>query len=172
MKMGMRGNELSSKVFLFTLAAGLLGFAPQPPVEASSYRSLCDSAPAACSYTGPSAPVLKADVCWNRVTATLKGTAPCMTGSWAYFVEYGEVIEPLTGLVQAYIPLDDACEHGYCVGYAPAEPTWSDALCCTSETADSCVPKPPTVSCNGKVVFCDETSDNGDGTVTCHLVEE
>lgn len=92
------------------------------PVTAfAEYRYLCTSVPGSCEYSPPTAPVLGSDVCYTRATGTirLKRTAPCPTGSWPYYLEHGEVVDPLIGSVVAYAPLDNACDAGLCLDFVP-----------------------------------------------------
>ncbi len=146
--------------------AGMLLVSTSKPTEASSYRYLCTSVPSACEYTGPDAPVLRADVCWNGSVALLKGTAPCATSSWAYYVDYGSV-DPLTGEVAPYVPLDDACDLGYCEVLQPNEtlPEDEGEICCPEGVnTEACTLDP---DCNDVMVYCHNYETNGDGTVNC-----
>ncbi len=125
----------------------------QEDSAASEYRYLCTSVPSACEYAPPTAPSLKADVCWNGSVARLTPTAGCQTGEWPYYVEAGEVVDPLTNEVQAYVPLNDACGRGYCIVKPPgAGPTQPGALCCGESGCESTL----TVNCgeNKELVFC------------------
>lgn len=129
-------------------------------------RDLCTSIPRACVYTGPLAPLLRADVCWNGSTAQLKGAQPCPTGAWPYAVSYGD-IDPLSGVVHGYVPLDDACSHpGICeLGVTPLVTT-TEAICCDND--GNCVPISEDPKCGaGTTLLCDDGVSNDDGTVTC-----
>ncbi len=131
----------------------------------ASYRDFCASVPSACVFTGPWAPVLAAEVCWSRTSgiATLRGSQNCPTGTWPYSVKYGDV-DPLTSIVTAYVPLDDACSHpGICqpAEFAPANTT-SAPMCCIGGTC-----YPYNGQCDGEVLLCDNGVTNEDGTVTC-----
>lgn len=153
--------ELHSRVFKVALASAIGLFAiigPQEGSGASGYRYLCTSIPSACEYAPPTAPSLKADVCWNGTTAVLKKAPPCPTGSWPYYVDAGEV-DPVTNVVTAYIPLDDACDLNFCVVRPPgADPVEPGAMCCGGST---CTELAPGTTCGGDTV-----------TVWCHEGEE
>jgi hypothetical protein len=122
--------ELHSRVFKVALASAIGLFAvmgSQQESSATTHRYLCTSIPSACEYAPTSAPVLRADVCWNGSSAHLKpANGNCPTGQWPYYVEAGEVVDPITNQVQAYVPLDDGCDLGYCVvkppGAGPTQP--------------------------------------------------
>jgi hypothetical protein len=133
----------------------------------AAYRDFCASVPSACVYTGPEAPVLASVVCWSRTTstATILSGAECPADSYAYFVKYGDV-EPLTGQVQAYVPLDDACSRpGLCQPWdlAPVNTT-SAAMCCVDGV---CTPQVGFTPCAGEVLMCSNGVTNEDGTVEC-----
>jgi hypothetical protein len=140
------------------------------PVDATASRPLCASVPAACEYTGPDAPTFDGEVCWSRETGThAKGTAPCPSGQWPYYLDYGEVVDPITNEVAGYIPLDWACSHqGLCTpGYAPpGSGPQEQVLCCEWGV---CVPA-ILVPCNNDysiMVMCFDGVTNMDGTVEC-----
>lgn len=151
----------------FILAATL---SLAPAAASATYRDLCASVPAACEYTGPDAPALGADVCWSTSTGVrLKGTGACPSGAWPYYLAYGEIVDPVTGAIAAYVPLDWACSHpGICEEGDP--PTSSDpqeqTLCCEF---GFCVPvtEVPCDSQNSILVFCFDGVTNTDGSVTC-----
>ena len=161
----MRNRGLILSVFALVATAGLIG---SPVANATTYRDLCGSAPSACEYTGPDAPVLAAVVCWSRTTSTttLMTGASCPTGSWPYFAKYG-VVEPLTMHVTAFLPLDDACSRpGLCLpgSFAP-QSTASAAMCCYDNV---CWPAVGVDACQGgELLFCSNGVSNEDGTVTC-----
>jgi len=146
------------------IPAGVLMALLATDAEASD-RDFCASVPSACMFTGPWAPVLAADVCWSRTTgvATLRGSQGCPTGSWPYSVKYGDV-DPSTGTVTAYVPLDDACTHpGICQPAELAPPNTTTApMCCIGGTCH-----PYDGQCNGEVLLCDNGVTNEDGTVSC-----
>jgi hypothetical protein len=145
---------LPSLVLVFLLA----------PMDAGAqYRYLCTSIPSACTYTGPYAPGLAADVCYgSAIGIRLKGTAPCPSGSWPYFVEAGEVVDPVTNAVVAYIPLDDACSQpGLCVDGPPPGGAQEYPMCCVGETCYQ------GSSCGGTHWWCNDGVCNEDGTITC-----
>lgn len=134
-------------------------------VEAQ-YRHLCTSIPSACTYTGPNAPTLAADVCFGSASGIrLKGTAACPSGTWAYFVDYGEVVDPTTNQVAAYIPLDDACSKpGICVDGPPPAGAQEYPMCCDENYVCT---SPTGGACNGTMWFCYDGVCNDDGTVDC-----
>lgn len=135
--------------------------------HATTYRDLCSSVPSECEYTGPDAPVLVANVCWDRasgITRLMSGVCP--TGSYPYTVKYG-LVDPLTLIVTAFVPLDDACSRpGLCSpGYLAPENTWSAAaMCCIDGT---CWPHTNLAPCGGDILICLEGVTNEDGTVEC-----
>jgi hypothetical protein len=139
----------------------------------ATYRYLCTSIPSACTYTGPNAAVLKANVCFGSATGIrLMSGGSCPTGSWPYFVEYGEVVDPITNEVAAYVPLDNACDHpGICVDGPPPPGAQAFPMCCTGNASgeETCVSG---ASCGGVLYYCDDGVCNEDGTVTCFTAVE
>lgn len=138
------------------------------PVHASAeYRELCTSAPGACVYTGPDAPRLDATVCHGSAGTHLRGAA-CPTGTWAYTLAYGELVDPLSNAVAAYVPLDDACANPQlCLDGPPPPDAQPYPMCCTGNTSggdSTCVHG---VGCGGTIWFCIDGVSNDDGTVTC-----
>jgi hypothetical protein len=156
---------LRSKVFKVVLAtaAGLvIGVGMQTEIEASGYRNLCDSAPSACEYAPSTAPQLNADVCYQLSTKTAKiMSGSCPTGWYPYYVEAGEVIEPMTGVVQAYIALPDACALGYCLPHDPNDPGGEEgAVCCGStEEPEGCIQD--VAGCDGEILYCFDGEEGG-----------
>lgn len=131
-------------------------------------RDLCTSVPGECEYTGPDAPVLAANVCWFRSTATtrLMTGATCPTGGWPYFVKYG-MVDTLTLEVTGFVPLEDACTvPGLCSpGYLAPPNSWtSAAMCCIG---DLCWPSTAPEPCAGELLYCSNGVTNEDGTVEC-----
>lgn len=118
----------------------------------ASSRYLCTSIPTACAYTPPTAPVLRQEVCFDGVELRLRTAASCEPGARTFYVDYGEIIDPLNGVVLAYVPLDDACDVGYCVqpgaGHVPGV---EGALCCSS---DSCKDHQAGARCTGQILYC------------------
>lgn len=156
-----------SKVAPLSLLAAALMLAPDQ-AQAGEYRALCTSAGKACVYTGPEAPVLSTNVCWNGVDVRLKGSGSCAAGSWPYYVDFGEVIDPVLGLVIAYIPLDDACDMGSCSDLTSNEgPFTAEPMCCYPGQ-ENCTPNLEGQCPNGKVlVWCQQPATNDDGSVAC-----
>ena len=156
--------ELHSRVFKIVLVSGFGLFAmmgSQQESSASLYRYLCTSVPSACEYAPNTAPVLQVDVCWNGSAAFLKGANPCPTGHWPYHIERGEVVDPGTNEVHAYIPLDDGCDMGFCEVKPPdAGPTEPGAMCCGS---NGCT---PTTECgaNDTLLYCLDGEEPSDQT--------
>ncbi|NVB42259.1 hypothetical protein G6O69_30830 [Pseudenhygromyxa sp. WMMC2535] len=150
---------IHSRLFHVSLAAlvGLgLGMGAKLATGASSGRYLCTSIPRACTFAPSEAPVLRANVCWSERSTTLKADAACASGSYPFYVEHGEV-DPLTGAVTPYIPLDDACSHGYCF-FGPSTGQ-EDAMCCTS---GGCVPyMAGDGECPGELVLCNNSAEGG-----------
>lgn len=145
--------ELRSKVVQGFLAAavgmGLLVGASDS--QATNYRYLCTSVQGACDYTGPNAPVLRADVCYNAASgvSTLKGSGACTGGETPYYVEHGEIIDPLSSQVASYVALNDACDQGYCSAGSPNGV--EEALCCDGD--GNCT-QHVGGTCTGEIVFC------------------
>jgi hypothetical protein len=146
-------------VSIFALAIAVV-----PVTAFAEYRYLCTSVPGSCQYAPPTAPVLAADVCYSRSTRTirLKGTAPCPTGSSPYYLKHGEVVDPLIRSVVAYAPLDDACDAGLCLEYAPHDGGTENPMCC--ENGGPCWDG---LTCGGVLYWCNDGVSNADGTVDC-----
>jgi hypothetical protein len=127
---------LTSKVFKVALATAfglIMGVGAQIESEAAGYQHLCMSKPSQCDYAPRTAPVLAANVCYSSLTGlvVLKGSGSCALGSYPFFVEHGEVVNPVTNEVQAYIALADACSMGFCVANNPSDPPGEEgAMCC------------------------------------------
>jgi hypothetical protein len=147
---------LRSKVFkvALTTAFGLvIGVGTQVESQASGYQYLCMTKPNACEYAPRTAPQLNADVCYDGVSSVLKGAGNCPANAFPFFVDSGEVTDPLTGTVQPYIALPDACGMGYCVANNPNDPPGEEgAMCCDAgngcyETAGICPPDKVAVWC-------------------------
>jgi hypothetical protein len=145
------------KVALATAAGLFIGVGMQVEVEAVGYQYLCMAKPGLCEYAPSTAPMLNADVCMSGINGSvvLKGTGDCATGSYPFFVDRGEVINPQTGEVQAYISLADACAMGYCVADDPNDPPGEEgAMCCDpgngacTETDSICPPDKIAVWCD------------------------
>jgi hypothetical protein len=166
--------ELNSRVFKVALASAMGLFAiigSQEESVAGDYRYLCTSVPGACEYAPNTAPTLSVDVCWNGTQAFLKGAGDCPSGSWAYFIDSGEVINAVTNQVQPYVKLDDTCKMGYCEPMPVNPPmTTEGPLCCGS---GGCVELADGTTCsNGEVaVWCDEGEEvelGEDGEWECY----
>jgi hypothetical protein len=132
---------LRSKVFKVALATAfglMICVGMQNESEADGYQHLCMTKPSLCEYAPSTAPKINADVCYsNTGTIKLKGVASCAAGSYPFFVEHGEVIDPQTGDVQAYIALADACDLGYCITNDPNDPPGQEGpMCCDPGTGD------------------------------------
>ena len=145
----------------------LLALAPAQAL-ASQPRDLCDSVPGACTHTGPDAPALEASVCLDSTGLVWLEDDPCPAGAWPYRVTHGEILDPLTLEVAAYVPLGWACERpGLCEpGDGEGRPTTVQALCCEWGV---CVPLTE-VLCNSPdslAVMCLEGASNEDGSIDC-----
>ncbi len=142
-----------------------LGLASSNEAQATPYRDLCSSVPSECEFTGPLTPGLAVAVCWSRSTSTsrLLTGATCPSGSYPYAVKHG-VVDPLTLIVTAFVPLDDACSRpGLCESGSLAPPTtWGAVMCCIEGTC-----WPDDDSCDGELLFCSNGVTNDDGTVEC-----
>jgi hypothetical protein len=150
----------------------VLGLAIVPAAADAEYRQLCSSIPTACDYTGPDAPKLDVDVCYGSATGARLKTGACPTGTWAYHVTHGEVVDPASNEVAAYVPLDDACATpGICVDGPPPPGAQAFPICCTSAGGtsgggESCQNWNGS-DCGGTLWFCDDGVSNLDGTVSC-----
>jgi hypothetical protein len=150
----------------FTLLA--LALIVIPSTADAEYRHLCTSVPGACEYSPANVPKLLADVCYDpsNNAITLKGPTACQPGLTTYTVIYGEVLNPVTQAVAAYVPLDDACAAGRCVDYVPHDDPQESPICC--ENGGPCWPGS---SCGGVLYWCNDGVCNEDGTVTCFSAE-
>ncbi|PRQ10117.1 hypothetical protein ENSA7_01620 [Enhygromyxa salina] len=139
-----------------------------PLTADAEYSYLCTSVPGACEYTSANVPKLFADVCYNPSSNAIhvKGTAPCPSGSRAFNVVYGEIVDPQTGQVSAYAPLGDACAAGLCIDYVPHDNPQEYSMCC--ESGGPCWPGG---GCGGVLYWCHDGVCNEDGTVTCFNAE-
>lgn len=160
----LRAMATRSKCLLSLLSFTLLAL----PSEALAYRDLCTSSPSSCEYAPPTAPYLNSDVCLDSTGfVSLKGAGSCPSGSWPYYLGYGEVIDLQTNEVQGYIPVDDACgATGLCVEYEPHTGGQSDEMCCISTTCY------PNVTCGGTIWWCYDGVSEEDGTITCFAAEQ
>lgn len=144
---------------LAALSLLLVGQAAQ-----AEYRPFCASIVGACTHTGPDAPLLRADVCWNGTAAILKGAGSCPTGTKPYRVDYGSV-DPLTAIVSGFVPHDDACSvTGVCLSFAPHDGGQESPICCEGGT---CWPGTVCPGGSGTILYCNDGVSNDDGTVTC-----
>ena len=134
--------ELRSRVFKVALVAvaGLVAIAgSQSDTEASSTDpALCTSIASECEYAPASAPSLDATVCYQPGMAlVLEDNGSCDPGYTSYWVSAGEVLDPNTGEVTAYIRLKNACDLGYCVPDDPDDPPGEEgAMCCDPQTGN------------------------------------
>lgn len=138
--------------------------------HATTYRDLCTSIPDQCDYTGPNAPVLAANVCWSRATSTsrLMTGATCPSGSYPFSLKYG-VVDPLSGIVAGFVPLDDACSRpGLCLPGSFAPPTTTPApMCCVGDQCWTIEAGLEPLDCEGEILYCTDGATNDDGTVSC-----
>jgi hypothetical protein len=150
-----------------TLAALALALLSPASVDAQ-YRELCTSVPSQCTHTGPDAPQLQANVCFgSTIGIRLMSGGSCPSGSWPYYVSHGEVVDPITNQVAAYIPLDDACARpGICVQGPPPAGAQEYPMCCTkgSSGVETCSDD---MLCGGTLWWCVDGVCNEDGTITC-----
>ncbi|PRQ02589.1 hypothetical protein ENSA5_22340 [Enhygromyxa salina] len=157
--------------FIFTALVAALVAQPAS-ASASTSRNLCMAAASHCTYTGPDAPVLAAEVCLSAAAGiTLKGEGGCGVDARAYWLEHGEVVDPQTGEVAAYIPLDDRCSEAGMCDKAPPGGTQEMPMCCfyNSSGGEVCVNG---LDCGGTLWFCYDGVSNDDGTVTCFEAEQ
>jgi hypothetical protein len=157
-------NNPIARLALPTLA---LVFVLAPSDVDAQYRNLCTSIPSQCIYTPANVPKLDANVCYGRTYGIRLMSGSCPTNTWPYYVDYGEVVDPITNAVAAYIPLDNACDHpGICEVGPPPPDAEEFPMCCTGNTSgeETCVNG---VSCGGTLYYCNDGVCNDDGTVTC-----
>ncbi|NJK33452.1 MAG: hypothetical protein HC927_14190 [Deltaproteobacteria bacterium] len=158
--------ELRKAITLgLALTAGMLLVTKSESADADEqYQHFCSTVPSACPKIGPDAPVLRANVCWNGTNATLEGSG-CAAGTYPFYVDFGTV-DPLSGVVQAYVSLPDACALGYCTVLAPSQmpPTDEGVVCCDPSDGTCTL---DVEDCLGEVLYCDDYETNGDGTVDC-----
>jgi hypothetical protein len=156
----------------------VLGLALIPAsLHASTYRDLCLSVPSACEpILDTLAPPLHAAVCYSSAgSITLKGASECPSGSWAYTLESGEVTDPLTNTVAAYLPLENACNRpDRCLDGPPPADAQEYPICCTSPSNTSGSGDETCVNwdgsggtCSGTLWWCVDGVTNMDGTVEC-----
>ncbi|PRP92136.1 hypothetical protein ENSA5_50830 [Enhygromyxa salina] len=152
-----------------TLTILALALMVAPLTADAEYSHLCTSVPGACEYTGPDAPKLGLEVCYERSsnTARLKNTASCPANSLPFSVGHGEVIDPQTGQVAAYMPLGDACAARQCAEYVAHEGGEEYVICC--ENGGPCWPGG---DCGGVLYWCFDGVCNEDGTVDCFEADE
>lgn len=164
---------MDNPIARLSLTSLALAFLLAPSDVDAQYRYLCTSIPSACMYTGPDAPQLNANVCYGSALGIrLMGGGSCPTGSWPYYVAHGEVVNPVTNAVAAYIPLDDACDHpGICVDGPPPGGAQPFIMCCTGNQSGSetCING---ATCGGTIYYCNDGVCEPDGTVTCFDAEE
>lgn len=138
----------------------------RPESVEGQYRELCTSVPSMCDYAGPNAPLLQANVCFGSAIGVRLMSGTCPSGSWAYFVKYGEVVDPITNRVAAYMPLDDACSKpGLCVDGPPPAGAQEYPMCCTGTGGNEVCSD--NMLCGGTLWWCLDGVCNEDGTITC-----
>ena len=132
--------ELRSRVFKFALA-GVIGLVAVAGSQTDSQASgddpeLCSAVPGECEYAPASAPTLAETVCYQTgMPIVLMGVGGCAAGYSSYYVASGEVLDPQTGEIAAYIRLKDACDMGYCVPDDPNDPPGEEGpMCCDPST--------------------------------------
>lgn len=128
------------KVALATAFGLVIGVGTQMESEASGYQYLCMVKPGLCEYAPATAPQLNANVCMSTTdgTVTLKGAGSCAADAYPFFVDRGEVTNPLTGEVQPYIALTDACTMGFCEPQDPNDPPGEEGAMCCDPANGSC----------------------------------
>jgi hypothetical protein len=129
---------------------------------------LCEHTTGVCIYTSmDAAPVLGSDVCWDGYDITLAGPRGCDSSSFQYHLRYG--IRDASGYIDAYEPVPDTCDLGYCTpGEIGAGPYADGVACCNPKTGTCTAPDANGICAYGDVTWCKKVENNGDGTVTCH----
>ena len=171
----MRRKQMFSVLALVApLAIGAVMASPITTVSDASAEgwlpNLCESTRGVCMYTSiQSAPVLRANVCWDGTRTTLMGPAGCVSGR-GYYLSFGELADPTTNTVLPYSPLKDTCDLGFCVaGELDASDIIVDGVaCCNPKTGVCEAPDEDGLCTVGDITWCEKLEDNGDGTVTCH----
>jgi hypothetical protein len=165
---------LRSKVIKVALATAfglVVGVGTQVESQANGYQYLCMAKPGQCEYAPSTAPVLNANVCYNGTTGAvrLKGANNCLSGSYPFFVDRGEVINPLTNDVQAYITLTDACALGYCVANDPNDPPGEEGAMCCDPGTNGCTETDSICPPDKIAVWCDDGEEavNQNGQWIC-----
>lgn len=156
---------MTRSMFVLLALSSLVLLSPTG-VEAR-YRDLCMSVPFMCEYTGPDAPLLQANVCYGSAIGVRLMTGSCPSGSWPYYVEHGEVVDPITNQVAAYVSLYDACtKANLCVAGPPPPGAEAFPMCCkkNAQGGETCYDGG---GCGGTMWWCNDGVCNEDGTVTC-----
>lgn len=172
----MRRKQMFSVLAVVApLAIGAVTASPIVMVSNASAEevlpNLCESTREVCEHTSiNTAPVLRANVCWNGETTKLMGTSGCGMNGRGYYLSFGEVADPLTNTVIAYSPLKDTCDLGFCVvDEINASTIIIDGVACCSPKTGVCeAPDEDGLCTVGDITWCEKLEDNGDGTVTCH----
>ena len=124
-----------------------------------------------CTWAGPDAPILDAEVCCNIDAGAAScwlpdSRAECTAGT-QWHCKYGE--EAASGIV-CYRPYPDACDLGYCDQTVEAPPdVQEDLLCCNPGACQEIAPA-NMMDCEGlggTISWCHDGMSNADGTVTC-----
>lgn len=172
----MRRKQMFSVLALVApLAIGAAMASPIITVSNASAEgwlpNLCESTRNVCIHTLiTTAPVLRANVCWDGTDTKLMGSTGCPTGSFGYYLTYGEVADPNTNTVLPYSPLKNTCDLGVCaVGEIGANDIIIDGVaCCNPKTGECKAPDEDGACMVGDITWCEKIEDNGDGTITCH----
>lgn len=121
-----------------------------------------------CVYSGPDVPVFDDYVCWDGSTPRLRGAGGCPADQKTYYVQHGELLDPTTGEIEAYAALPNACDIVPCGSTEDNNlPEDDDVACCDPDTGD-CWMSDDGDCTVGDITWCEDITDNGDGTVTCH----
>jgi hypothetical protein len=129
---------------------------------------LCEHTTGVCIYTSmDDAPVFRSDVCWDGYAITLAGPRGCDSTSVLYHLRYG--LRDASGFIDAYEPVPDTCDLGYCTsGEVGAGPYADGVACCNADTKKCWSPDANGVCQTGDITWCKKIEKNGDGTLTCH----
>jgi hypothetical protein len=124
-----------------------------------------------CKWSGPDAPIWRADVCCtidNDGAACSKPDARsgCPTGAKRWYCEYGSV--DALGGVTCYQPFPDACEAGMCVKVPDQPPTVTEfVICCGPGGACQYVEAVESEQCEYELLSCDYGYMDDNGVVEC-----
>ncbi|NVB41282.1 hypothetical protein G6O69_25810 [Pseudenhygromyxa sp. WMMC2535] len=164
----MRSKKSISILTLLLPAAAVVLLSPARGDGAQIVLTpLCNSVYGACELSPPDAPLLEAEVCWNGTETTLK-SGDCATGSRAFALQYGEVIDPVNQVVMGLKPVPNACDHGFCSPMPDGqEPSPDEGFLCCGGSGEPCSVADDDICTMGDLLYCFDYTESDSG-VTCH----